>query len=74
MAFNPLQLVKLKERYHILKEDHPKFVPFLCMLREKALEEGTIIEIKAKTKDGQEYVSNIRLTPNDVETFNIFTK
>lgn len=74
MAFNPMSLMKLKDRFHLLKSDHPKLVPFFQMLKAKALEEGTILEIKAKTKDGQEYTSNIKLTQNDVETLKMFIK
>lgn len=74
MAINPLQLLKLKDRFHIFKEEHPKVVPFLKMLREKALEEGNVLEIRVKTKDGQEYTSNIRLTGNDIETITSLVK
>ncbi len=74
MAVNPLHFLKLKDRYHIFREEHPKFIPYLKMLGEKAAEEGTILEVKAITKDGKEYVSNIRLTANDIETLKMFTK
>ena len=54
MAVNPLHFLKLKDRYHIFREEHPKFIPYLKMLGEKAAEEGTILEVKAITKDGKE--------------------
>ena len=74
MAFNPMQLVKLKDRIHLFKEDHPKFIPFVKMLRDKAAMEGTILEVKAILPDGKTYTSNIRLTPNDIETLQMFLK
>lgn len=72
MALNPMKLMKLKERFGLFKAQHPKVVPFLHTLRTKALEEGNVLEIRARTKDGQEYVSNIKLTPDDVETIRMF--
>lgn len=74
MAVNPMQLMKLKDRYRLFKEDHPKMMPFLTMLGKKAVEEGTVITIKAVTPEGQEYESNIRLTRNDVQTVRTFIK
>ena len=74
MAINPMKLMKLKERFGIFRTEHPKVVPFFKTLRDKALEEGTILEMRVKTKDGEEFVSNIRLTENDVETLGTFLK
>ena len=72
MAINPKTLLKLKERFRIFQQDHPKIVPFFRMLNEKALVEGTVLELKATTPDGQEYAANIRLTANDIETIRMF--
>lgn len=74
MAINPAALLRMKERMRIFKTDHPKVGPFFQMLRERALTEGTVFELKVTTPDGQEYVSNIRLTPNDIETIRLLSK
>lgn len=68
MGFNPMALMKMKERLHVFREDHPKVLPFLSSVRANALEEGTVMEVKFTTKDGKEYASNIRINKNDVET------
>lgn len=57
-----------KKRMDMFNADHPKVVPFIEMLKEKALKEGTVVEMRVTDPDGKEYVSNIRLTATDVET------
>ena len=74
MAMNPMMLMQLKERYTRFTQDHPKIVPFLSMLGQQALEEGTVLELKVTRPDGQEYVSNIRLNANDLETIELLHK
>ena len=74
MAINPLALMKMKERMHIFQQEHSKVGPFFSMLREKAVSEGSVVELKVTTPEGEEYVTNIRLTANDVETIHILKK
>ena len=49
-------------------------VPFFRTISQKALTEGSVLEIKATAVDGKEYVSNIRLTGNDIELINILSE
>ena len=74
MAINPLALMKMKDRLHLFRQKHPKVGPFFSMLREKAVSEGSVVELKVTTPDGEEYVTNIRLTANDVETIHMLKK
>ena len=74
MAINPKVLFKLKERFNVFKQDHPKIMPFFRTLNEKALVEGTILEIKATTPEGKDYSANIRLNTNDIETIRMLVK
>ncbi len=74
MAINPMALLKIKERMTIFQQDHPKVGPFFSMLKGRALIEGAVYELKVTTPDGQEYVSNIRLTQNDIETIRLLSK
>lgn len=60
-----------KKRMDMFKADHPKVLPFFEMLKEKALKEGTIVEMRVTDPEGKEYVSNIRLTATDVETIKL---
>ncbi len=73
MAMNPMALLKIKERLSIFQKEHPKVRPFLRSIREDALEPGTIMELKVITQDGRERITNIRLTPDDIETIQMLS-
>ena len=74
MAMNPKMLFQAKERYNICKKQHTKLLEFGKVLDENAVEAGTVFEITATTPEGKKYTANIRLTPEDVETFRMFHK
>ena len=74
MALNPMALMRLKGRFEIFRREHPRVLPFLKTVKENALREGTVMELKFTTEDGKEYVSNIRLTPDDIETLSNFMR
>ena len=74
MAINPMAIMKIKERMNIFRQDHPKIGPFFQMLKDRALVEGTIYELKVTTPEGKDYTANIRLTANDIETIRILSK
>ena len=74
MAFNPMQLVRLKDHFKLFKQDHPKLLPFLKSLGSSAAEPGTVITIKAVTPGGKEMKEEFKLTKNDVNTIRTFIK
>ena len=71
MAINPMALLEMKERLDTFNRDHPKFMPFLGAVRDNALFEGSVMEVKVTTPEGREFVSNIRLNANDMETIQL---
>ncbi len=71
MAINPMELMKMKGRLDLFSQQHPRFPLFLKDMGEKALIPGTILEIKVTTPDGRDYITNIRLTEDDIETVNM---
>ena len=73
MAFNPMALLKAKERLKMFKEAHPRVVPFFKSIKED-IEPGAVIEMKVTSVDGKETVTNIRLTEEDIETILMFIK
>ncbi|SEQ21279.1 hypothetical protein SAMN02910289_01513 [Lachnospiraceae bacterium RM5] len=64
-------LMQIKKRFEVFNREHPKMVPFIRKVREDAFKEGAIVEIKVTSPEGKEYVSNLRVTANDVETIRI---
>ena len=71
MALNPLELLKIKDRFSIFQSQHPKAISFLQDVAANAITEGSVIEIKVTTPDQKERVSNIRITQDDLKTIEI---
>ncbi len=71
MAANPMELMKLAERYQIFSSQHPKVPAFVKDVTERAIREDAVIEIKVTDPEGKEYVTNMKVTPEDQETFGI---
>ena len=72
MAFNPLNLLKLKEKFKVFKQEHPDMPAFGKALNKHALAEGCTYEIRATTPDGKVIKHEITLTENDVEIVRLF--
>ncbi len=68
---NPMVLMQIQERLTQFKQDHPKFFPFLGAVKDTALREGSVIDIKVTTPEGKSLATNIRLTANDIETIGL---
>ena len=61
------KLMQLKGELDGFKSRHPKFPLFLKAVQQRALTEGTLMEIKVTTPDGQTLTSNLRLTQEDLD-------
>lgn len=73
MAFNPSMLLGIKKRLEIFSSEHPKFPLFLRTVgASNAIAPGSVIEVKITDINGRDYTSNIKLTPNDIETIELF--
>lgn len=67
---NPAAMMKMKKNMAEFTEHHPRFVQFLDVVRNEAIEEGTIIEINVTKKDGKTLSSNMRITEEDLALLN----
>lgn len=68
MDFNQLAMVqKIQKGLDTFRRNHPKFPMFLQAVAREALVEGSVIEITVTTPQGQNYCSNIKLKPEDLE-------
>ena len=68
---NPMDVMQLGSRLQTFNQQHPKFGMFLREAGRDAMREGSVLEMKVTSPEGQEYVTNIKLTAEDVETINI---
>ena len=64
---NPIKLMKMKNAWSRFAANHPKFPLFLNAIVKRGVEEGTIFEFKVTSPDGQELVTNMRLSADDIE-------
>lgn len=67
MANNPLQLMQFQKMFETFRRNHPKLPLFFQAVSRDALVEGTILEMTAKSPDGKEYCTNIKLNASDIE-------
>lgn len=74
MAVNPKTMMQMASRLRVFTEQHPKVVPFFETAGKNAVQEGTIVEMKITSPEGREYVTNIRLTKDDLETLEMLQK
>ena len=64
---NPIKLMKMKNAWSRFAANHPKFPLFLNAIVKRGIQEGTIFEFKVTSPDGQELVTNMRLSADDIE-------
>ncbi len=64
---NPMKLMKLKNTWSRFTAHHPKFPLFLNAVVKKGIKEGTIFEFRVTAPDGQELVTNMKLSSEDIE-------
>lgn len=69
MGLNPMQLMGLKNDLEKFKNNHPKFVQFVQAMAQSGIQEGTILECKVISPDGQEIQANIKITQEDLALF-----
>ena len=68
---NPMEMMKIGERLRIFQQQHPRMLPFLKDVGEHAVMAGTVVEMKVTDPSGKEYITNIKLTQDDLETIAI---
>ena len=70
---NPLKLLQLKSAWERFKSNHPRFPLFLSAVSKRRIKEGTVIEFKVTTPEGEELVSNIKIKQSDIALFHEIT-
>ena len=64
---NPMKLMKMNNAWSRFAANHPKFPLFLNAIVKRGVQEGTIFEFTITSPDGQEHVTNMRLSADDIE-------
>ncbi|MBR7085349.1 MAG: hypothetical protein IKI37_09275 [Oscillospiraceae bacterium] len=63
---NPLTLMHMKPLLEGFRDRHPKFLQFFGYASQN-MGEGSLLEIRITSADGKKAVTNIRVSPEDVE-------
>ena len=66
---NPMKLLQLKSAWDRFKNNQ-----YLSAVYQKGVKEGTLIEFKVTTPEGEELSANVRLKADDVELFKEMTE
>ena len=74
MAMNPMEMLKIAKRMNIFSNQHPKTVAFFKNIPPNAVSEGSVIEVRLTDTAGHVYVTNFRVTEQDMETWEIVKK
>ena len=69
MAMDINTIMKMKGAWDTFTRNHPKFPMFLRAITAKGIKEGTIIDINITDPDGTPIGTNIKVTSEDIELF-----
>lgn len=64
---NPAAILQMMNLWNRFQNNHPKFPRFLSAVAKSAIKEGSIIEIKVTTAEGESYASNLKINADDME-------
>lgn len=64
---NPAAILQMMNLWSRFQNNHPKFPRFLSAVVRNGIKEGSIIEIKVTTADGESYDSNLKVNADDME-------
>ena len=67
MSFNPLKLMQLKTARRSFAMPHHKFPLFWKTVYRQGLVEGTVLEFKVTTPDGNVLTSNMKVSQADLD-------
>ena len=63
------QLMEMKVLSDRFFANHPKLLPFIKAVSESGVREGSVIEISVKEPSGREYVTNLKISDDDMMCF-----
>lgn len=64
---NPATLLQMMNLWSRFQKNHPKFPKFLTAVVHNGIREGSIIEIRVTTAEGENFDSNLKITADDMD-------
>ena len=65
-----MNIFKFGRLWQRFTKDHPKFPNFISKLEQVGLQPGDIVALSVTKENGEIIKSNVRLTKNDIDSFN----
>ncbi len=65
---NPMALMQMKALFEKFRDRHPRFLQFFTAAA-GTVTEDSLIEISLTTPDGKKMITNMKVTPEDIELF-----
>lgn len=67
MNMNPAMLMKIIGAKNQFDKNHPKLKNYFTAVKEKGIEEGTIIQLKITNPNDEPMIANIKVQQSDLE-------
>ena len=67
MNFNPAILMEIMSAKNKLDVNHPKLKNYFTAVKNKGIEEGSVIELKITNPNDEPMVANIKVQAEDIE-------
>lgn len=64
---NPAAILQMMNLWSRFQKNHPKFPKFISAVVRNGIKEGSIIEIKVTTAEGESFDSNLKINADDME-------
>lgn len=64
---NPAAILQMMNLWSRFQRNHPKFPKFVAAVVKNAVREGSIVEIRVTTAEGESYDSNLKINGDDME-------
>lgn len=64
---NPAAILQMMNLWSRFQKNHPKFPKFLSAVARNGIAEGSIVEIKVTTAQGESFDSNLKVNAEDME-------
>ena len=70
---NPMEMIKLKGLYEQFVKRHPR-LPQFAQKAASSIQEGTVDDMKITLPDGETFMTNVKVLPEDMEMISALKK
>lgn len=67
MNMNPTAFMKILSAKNTFDKNHPKLKNYFAAIKEKGIQEGTVIQLKITNPDDEPMIANIKVQQSDLE-------